>query len=150
MMTKTENKTVQDLATEANDALETKTRDNGDKFHAFKRHSPQWMQDMAHEAHGDMSPDDWKYEFIHDAIYALSEEDDAVQARDTLEVSCYYSDQLRWLSSNLGRSDYADQAREEFDMGEEPIMKQIEMGMYQEQIEVFELVLGFLAKKEAE
>lgn len=142
--------TVQSLATEVYKKLNMSKnkRPDGSEFVIFDKDRPEWMKDMAHDAHADMMPDDWKYEFIHDAVSALSEEDDEDTARDVLEPSCMYSDQLKWFSSHMDRPCYVDQAKEEFgSSGEEPIMHDVVQGMAYEQREVFELVLAFLENK---
>ncbi len=61
--------TIQELARTAYDALETKTRDNGDSFICIRDGSPKWIQEMIHTAHADMWPDDYKYEFSRDALH---------------------------------------------------------------------------------
>lgn len=150
MATDTEEQTmtVQDLATLADGFLVRGKRTNGDEFWKFKDGRPDWCQDMAREAHGDMMPDDWKYEFISDSLSALSECDDEEEARDSLEPSVYYSDQLKWFSSHMDRPAYVDTARHEFgDVGGRPVMEMVAQGMAQELDEVFGLVLSFLQNK---
>ncbi len=147
MATDTAEMTVQALATEADGFLVQAKRTNGDKFWKFKDEAPEWCTDMAHEAHGDMLPDDWKYEFVSDALSALSENEDEDEARDSLEIPVYYHEQHAWLASNLNRTGYVDEARSELGTSDQNTDAQIAAGMWMEQREVFDLVLSFLQNK---
>lgn len=94
--------TIQKLARECAEMLETQKRDNGKSYVAFKRDAPEWMRDMARDAHGDLLPDDFIYEYIAEALEAISMADDAEdieRACDELEPDVYTSGILKWLSA---------------------------------------------------
>lgn len=53
---------IQKLANEVLKMMTQGTRDNGETFKHLKDDAPDWMQDLCHEAHGRMLPDDHKYQ----------------------------------------------------------------------------------------
>ena len=65
--------TVQSIPAETNTFLYRDTQQ--DKV-LPQKDAPQWFTDLCHYAHGDMLPDDWRYEFIQDALNALENDDD--------------------------------------------------------------------------
>jgi hypothetical protein len=113
--------------------------------------APQWFTDLCRTAHSDFPPDDWRYEFIQDALYALSEDADAEPDLDSLYP--YTKDRLNWLASNLNRSSYCDDYLEAFGGRIESTDHLIAGGMTTELQEVFTLVRQWLeerAEEEAE
>ncbi len=101
--------TIQSLAKELYDNLETAQRSNGDDFLRLKEGHPQWAQDVIRTAHGDLMPDDWRYKFIEEACQAIIEhKDDRDSANDSLEADTYYNDLTQWLASNLSRLEYCN------------------------------------------
>lgn len=140
---------TQDLTKTCLKSMTQKTRDDGNKFYCFSDDAPDWMTDMAHEAHGDFMPDDHRYEFIHDALVALADNDDTDEARESIESDCYTSDLLAWLSSNLNRLGYVDQSIQE--MGKcDSLANDLMGGQLVEKLEVFDAVLSFLENKAEE
>jgi hypothetical protein len=100
---------------------------------------PEWFTDLCHHAHGSMMPDDWRYEFIQDALSAL--EDGADEDRLDLDgLYPYTADRFDWLSSHLDRPAYCDAAAAA--AGEPPgdILAFVAWGMGRELREVFGLV----------
>jgi hypothetical protein len=71
--------------------------------------APEWFTELCHHAHGSMMPDDWRYEFIQDALHALQDgaDEDGIDL-DTLYP--YTADRLDWLASHLDRPGYCDEA----------------------------------------
>jgi hypothetical protein len=101
--------------------------------------APDWFTDLCHHAHGGMMPDDWRYEFIQDALNAPADGAD----EDRLDLDALYpytADRLGWLSSNLDRSGYCDEAAE--DAGGPPgeVLAFVAWGTACELREVFDLV----------
>lgn len=130
--------TIATLASEAYDAMETRTRDDGTNYVTTKDDAPQWVQDLAHDAHGTMLPDDWRYDAIHSVLSALScgaDEDDPGEIADTL-VDTYTGDRLRWLASHMDRVAYCDDAAEEFGAPDCGIVERIGWGQYMEASEI--------------
>lgn len=107
-------------------------------------------QSLAMDAHGGMLPDDWKYEYIVDALDALVEHEDTDEARDALpESDVYHSDLLRWVSSHLERAGYVDEFTEEMEERME-MFASMQGGQRKEREEVFGLVLSYLEGMEDE
>lgn len=99
------------------DALEGKTRDNGDEFVCFRDGSPAWMTAIVRDIHQDMLPDDTKYGMIAECACALLDhgklDDDIVfEIADGL-VDIYNGERVKWLDSHLNRAYYVDEARDE-------------------------------------
>jgi hypothetical protein len=134
-MTTTEEK-IQKLASEADGYLR---RDTERDILLPADNAPQWFTDLCRHAHGPFMPDDWRYEFIQDALGAI--EDGADEDRITVDDRYpYTADRLNWLASNLNRPGYCDEVAEE--LGEAPmeILNFLAMGMQREMNEVYDLV----------
>jgi hypothetical protein len=138
-------KTIEELAKELSDRLITKTRANTEQtpFVCLKDDSPEWMQDVCRKAHGDMLPDDWRYEFIEEAALALQNYDDFESAMSAIEPSMYNNALLAWLASNSSRVDYADNA---IDSGARNIMDAIQWAQCEEKREVYQSVFDSLTE----
>jgi len=112
----------------------------------------EWERDLCREAHGDMLPEDWRYEFIIDALDVIAEfEGDEGDIGESFDEShdgmyCYTSQQTGWLHSRNDRQYYVDQATREFG-SQRDVMSLVVMGMYMEAREVFESVLASLQKR---
>jgi hypothetical protein len=127
---------VQELAAEAYSLL---TRDRTRNMLLPADGCPAWFTDPCRHAHGGMMPDDWRYEFIQDALGALA--DGAGEDRLDLDaLDPYTADRLDWLTSHLDRSEYCNAAAEE--MGGPPagILAFVAWGMDRELREVSDLV----------
>ena len=135
--------TIQKSANEALEFLITKTRSNGDSFVCFRDSSPQWTKEMARKAHGDMLPDDFRYEFIELALVAIANHNDLDDARDSIEGDIYTSELTRWLHSKNDRLEYVNEATKEFGHSE-IIDGDLMMGQLLERQEVFSLVVEYL------
>lgn len=107
-------KSIQELAENYLSMFELKTRKNGDKYYCVKDDCKNdELTDVIRTAHGDMMPDDYKYQFIHDALELISESNDLDDIN--IESDCYTSDLLKWVSSNLNRINYFDKAMTEYE-----------------------------------
>ena len=104
-------KTITQLATQMYKAFVTDKQPDGETFDKLKPKAPSWMTDVARAAHAGMLPDDWKYEFIRDALSILVDHDGNLEdAREDLEADIYTSDLLNWLASNRERMGYVEEA----------------------------------------
>lgn len=113
---KTKEKTIQGIAQEMLNNMEQKERTNGDKYYCNKKQI-EWQTKIIRKAHEEALPDDYKYEFINDALCALTdctpgEEEEAI---NEIEPDCYTSNLTGWLHSRNDRAYYLTQALEEFD-----------------------------------
>ena len=112
----------------------------------MKDEAPQWVQDMVFEAHEDFAPDDYKYNYVVEALDALASGD---MEGETLKPEVYNYQLLNWLGSNMKRIGYVDEARE--DCGpSEGIMQDIMMGQRKEKLEVFNIVRSCLEERAEE
>ena len=119
------------------------------KTWCFDDNAPEWCSELAHHAHGDMLPDDWRHEFIREALRAIDEcdSDDEDEIRDSLgeiKPDIYTGRLLDWLASMNSRLDYVDEYREKYAF-DGPTISAIMGGQMLEQQEVAKLVLDFLA-----
>lgn len=139
--------TMATLAAAAESWFVRKTRDSGAPFETLKDGRPQWLVDLVHEAHAGLLPDDWKYACIRSALDHIGESeaetrgdamDDASAFADN-EVDVYTSARYEWLSSNLSRSGYVDEATETFGAASD-VVESIGRGQYLEAEEVYGLV----------
>lgn len=72
----------------------------------LKDDAPDWVRSLVLAAHGDMGPDDWRYEAIEDALSAVEQDgEDAA-----LEPDIYTWGLTRWLNSRADRYAYCDDA----------------------------------------
>jgi len=141
---------IKAAAEEALNYFHKDVRTSGEDFYKTEN-EPQWVNDMIHEAHGDMLPDDWKYTFVWEALNHITELDDLDDGPE-LEPDAYNNERLAWLSSNLTRASYVDEAMEEFGAGwpEQGVMEAVGLGQLREKEEVFFSILNSLKEHVAE
>ena len=102
---------VQDLAIEASKYFTIGERDNGETFfYKTTSNCPQWVTELVRNAHGDFLPDDYRYKWIAYALDAFSDYEDGHNAIDEVQPDVYNFDLLKWVSSNLYRMAYVDEA----------------------------------------
>ncbi len=147
--------TIHELAQEAYASFEVAVRADasGTNYTRPRDDAPKWVSDLVHEAHGNMMPDDWRYETIREACGAIDEagadadtDDLAGEFADGVDV--YTSDLLTWLGSHAQRQWYCDDAAEELiTLDPDTIDRRIMLGQYAERLELFGLVLEFLRER---
>lgn len=138
--------TLKTLADQMYQAFEIKHRDSGETFVALKDDAPDWMTDAIHDAHGDMMPDDWRYQACMEAAEAIADADDIDSARDSFmdAVDVYNSDLMRWLDSHGSRTDYVDQAVEDYGWPDGGLMQAIAIAQSIERGEVWDAIVAHL------
>jgi len=137
MTTETKPGTVQDAARMMVEAFTIDARDNGEKYYHLQDGSPEWMTEVCHKAHGDMFPDDWRYEFISDAVDMLAESDiDDCQA----EADIYTAQLTAWLASRTDRFAYCDDFASELGGDDGDTLSRISGGQWMERDEVLHIV----------
>lgn len=155
-MTDTTEPAVRSLAEEARDCFETAKRDSGETFERIQDGSPEWVSDLTREAHGGMFPDDWRYECIRAALGAIVDAGDDADLDETGHefadsfVDVYTNRLTGWLSSNVHRPGYCDEAAEEYGGEPDGIVSRIQLGQYAEAREVYGIVLGELRERAEE
>ena len=100
--------TVQELAKLARCAFSLETRDNGSEYWRRNPCAPDWITELCHTAHGDMLPEDYRYQFIVEALDALEEAEDPDEARDGYEFEWRNYSLALWLGSHGHRFSYCD------------------------------------------
>lgn len=134
--------TIQELAQEYLTYFERKEGENGLPSYTWKDGTPKALRDLIQEAHGDMMPNDYKYNFVVDALETIAQELD----EDSIEADIYNRDLLNWLASHLDRPGYCDQYAEEYGVDSKnfSIINIISGGQYLEKMEVYRSVLSSL------
>jgi hypothetical protein len=148
--------TLGKLAGEAYGCFEARKRLDGESYVALRDDAPEWLSGLVRAAHGDMLPDDWRYDAIHSALGFLHDtdpdsEDEAWDLSGEFadsNVDVYTGPRLAWLASNLQRAGYCDSAAAEFGADDDAsITEQVGLGQYAESSEVFGEVLRGLVER---
>lgn len=141
--------TLQELAAQYAAMFTQDVRESGETFVKTIDDCPEELTSLIHAAHGDMLPDDWRYNCIWNALLAFAEYDDPDSVIDDVESDPYHSDLLRWLSSHTDRpyyvNQYVEQYVEEFGKPNDfDLMQLIGFGQWMEKREVYSSVLESL------
>lgn len=142
--------TLQELAKEVRSEFSLDTRTDGAEFWKRESIADDWIQELCHTAHGEMLPDDFRYEFIVDALDALSEEEDEDDARDALPEEIYTHKLIQYMASNAYRIEATEEALHEAIASGDitpGIGTAISRAMCEEQTEVFYSVLSSLQER---
>ena len=110
------------------------------EIYILKDDAPDELVGLVRKAHGDFLPDDFRYETILDALYAFVDCEDVDMDDVRVEADIYTHDLLRWLSSNLNRVGYCDQAQDEFGLDKVDTLTLITHGQQMEKDEIVSLV----------
>lgn len=139
---------IQTLAKWYRQQMETRKRANGDDFWCFKDTADDRCGALAGAAHDNysISPDDWRYAFIHEALCALEDAEDPDDIH--LDPDVYTSELTAWLDSRASRADYCDQAVTDGLLSESATMfDRLSMGQYLEKTEVLYAVRAHLEEE---
>jgi hypothetical protein len=137
---------IQELAQSFSDDLIQKTRTNGDIFFTHASDGDDLMS-VIHAGHDDQNilPDDYRYQFIKDALDAIAETDDIESAMESACDPDVYSRELTgWLHSSVGRLEYVTEAVKSF--GADTGFQILANAQYLERQEVFYQVISALKK----
>jgi hypothetical protein len=135
--------TIRHLAQQYAQAFTLKTKQDGSEVYVRKEPADDELQDLIQDAHDDMLPDDFRYQFIVEALQALADNEDPDDAQLSIEPDIYHHELTAWLDSNIGRTDYLTQVQQ--DCG--PIQDGFELlstAQLFEKYEVFHSVLASL------
>jgi hypothetical protein len=123
----------------------TMQRDNK-TIYILKDDSPEFMQDLVCSAHeeGKLLPDDHRYQMIYESLESLENNNFSDDALTDLEPPVYNWQLLNWLSSNLYRASFCDDAVEQGLVDGRNIFTTIAAGYSLEQEEVFTSIHNFL------
>jgi hypothetical protein len=152
-----ERDTVSAIARQASECCETRAREDGARYVTLKDgHGADWLHELVRKAHGEFLPDDWRYARIAEALELIGESDaDYTSELDEIAdefadgaVDVYTSGQLEWLSSNLQRVGYVDEATSELGHGDS-VTDDIGLGQYVEAREIFASVRQSLEDRQS-
>lgn len=132
---------IQELAQQYASWFETATRGLDTNFIRLKT-TDENISTLIYEAHKGSLPDDYKYQFVHEALELIAEYEELDEIG--VEADIYNSDLLKWLSSNLNRADYVDEAVSEY--GYENLYTALRYGQMLEKDEVLQSVRRSLDK----
>jgi len=141
--------TIRELASQMDDAFTVCKRDSGEQYFTLKDDAPEWMKDVCRAAHddGDIMPDDFRYEFIAEAVEIIATRNDFDDAVYEMEPDVYNNELLKWVGSSLSRASYVDDAAEEYGPAAS-LFEGLARGQLAEKHEVFHQVLEALRELE--
>lgn len=149
--------TLQELSKEVRAQFTLAKRDNGEEFWTREilkgTEYGDWITDLCHNAHGEMLPDDWVYEFIVDALDAIEAYDDEDEARDNLPEEYRTHRFIEYYASHGYRQAAADEILREAlqythrDSENLSLTTFMAQAMREEQEEVFSSVLQSLTDR---
>ena len=122
--------------------LTTKKRPSGESFVTRTDDAPEWMVEIVRTAHEHMLPDDYKYDYVWNALEAITQYDDPQDAESDIEADVYNADLLAWLQSHGERQGFVDEAVSEFGHSDMGLMGDIMIGQWHEKTTVFRSVLN--------
>ena len=133
---------MQDKASEAVSYFKPHQNPDRDTY-TLVSDAPAWVSDLVREAHGDLLPDDYRYRFIADALYALADADDPDDIDPEPDV--YNTDLLAWASSSATRfAGYCEDALADWGTEAGGFTQLIAIAQVEERREVLDLVREFL------
>jgi len=121
-----------------------KKRDNGEEFWLVTDDAPEELTELIREAHDDMFPDDYKYEFIRDALSDYSNFEEPDEIMEVIEADPYTAGLTHWLASNINRVYYLTEAIEEFEPKDG--FQALSLAQYREKSDVYQSVRNSLEK----
>lgn len=140
---------IQELASAYQSCFEKITRDNGETVWIISDIFDKCdnLTNMIRSAHGDMLPDDWRYEFIVEALSDLADCNDPDEVYP--EPDIWNHDLLKWVGSHLDRVWYVDEAVQEYgiDARDFSLISTLQMGQTREKEEVLEVVRSHLQEQ---
>jgi len=125
-----------------------------DLFYRLVDGAPAWVEGLAFAAHedGQVPPDNWRYDYIVDALGRLAEAgpgDDFLELGAEIEGDCYTSALTEWLNSDNRRVYFLGLALEEYG-GDLDGFQALSIAQEREKREVFDQVLTYLEAQAAE
>jgi hypothetical protein len=102
--------TIQQLASHFESFFKTGARTvSGTKYLYLADDAPERLKELVKAAHEDFMPDDYKYQFICEALdhIANSNENDDM-AEINIESDIYTNELYSWLASHLSRAEYVN------------------------------------------
>ena len=111
-------------------------------FYCMKDGRPDGLYDLVHEIHGDMLPDDYKYDFIATAFSAIADGYTEDSAHEAMAADVSYWEVAQWHASHSDRREYANDNA--YNTPESTIEEMQSNGQYTEKMEVFYAVSSWI------
>lgn len=141
-------KKVIDLAASYIGYFEWSKRISEEKYVFLRTDAPEELKEIMYKAHCGMAPDDFKFETAYNIMCAIahSNEKDILEEMNLDQFVGIYSCALAtWLSSNIERFGYCDEAVSSGMVGQDATTEQrLQAGQYGEINEIFNVILGEL------
>jgi len=139
----TKPESIKDLASHFEGFFIKKQRDNGEDFWIVES-APDELKELIRDAHEDMFPDDYKYEFIREALLDFASYEDIDSAIDNIEADPYTAGLTHWLASDINRVYYLTEAIEQYEPKDG--FQVLTLAQYDEKREVYSSVQNSLEK----
>lgn len=126
---------------------------SGDEFVQLSDSAPEFFREIIQSAHGGMAPDDFRYKYIYESAILIGESDEDSLYDPYIEPDIYNFDLLKWVSSNLNRVSYVDEAVNCLGPSfgakgaEFSLMDTIRLGQVEERREVYFLVKSAIEER---
>jgi hypothetical protein len=128
---------IQEKASEFEKLFSVLERENGDKYYVCKEDEE--LKHLVMMAHGEMMPDDYRYQFIHEALEAIAADGENAE----VEPDIYTNELTAWLHSRNSRVEYLTDA---LSQGERDGFSALSTAQYLEKREVLDSVLTSLTE----
>ena len=134
-------------------SFQIKTRDDGTTFYCANDDAPDYVRDLCYDVHGGMMPDDYKYQFlvealeyIDDNLDPLDDNLDCIDPYDACDPDCMNSDLLRWVSSNLTRMHYCDNVLQDYQLDQ--LAHMLMQAQQAERVEVMQDAINWIESQQ--
>lgn len=123
----------------------TRAGEGGGRYVRVRAGAPQWVRDLVRDCHGDLFPDDYRYEYVLDALEALDETDaDEDSARECLSADTYHPDLLAWVASHSDRAGRVHEWVSDYGWPTDGLYAALQGAQAAERVEVLGLVAAWL------
>ena len=134
---------IQEIAEIAEQSFKTILRQADNKtIYIVKDDCMEWVKGLIKETHGDMFPDDWKYEFIHEAFQAIAEHNDEDVEFEEISNLSFNQNNSRlfdWVRSHASRVEYVEEAIKENGLNADnfSLSNSLALGQMAERLEIY-------------
>lgn len=113
----------------------------GEDYLVLRDDAPEWMRTAVIAAHGDLGPNDWRYQAIREALEIIAEDGEEA---GTPEPDVYNHELATWLSSSGHRWAYCDEQLAEPGFEAPTMFELMQAAQGRELVEIRDLLLDSL------